>query len=134
MLEDIKGMDDLLADLDELTLVQGQQVLTKSLKNASTILVEEQEHLVPQRTGKLADNIRYQLTEKSASECISRIGPSRKAFYASFGNWGTRFQRGKHFIEQAWSNKNEEVYAVIRFELGKFIDKAMKKNRAIPIG
>lgn len=126
--EVIEGMDDLIRSLDKLTFVQSQQVLAKSLKNASIILAEEQEHLVPQRTGKLAGNIRYQLTEKSASECISRIGPTRKVFYASFGNFGTRFQHGLHFIEQAWSNKKEEVWAVIHFDLGKFIDKAMKKN------
>jgi len=131
MLEEIQGMDDLLADLDELTLVQGQQVLAKSLKNASIILAEEQEHLVPQLTGKLAASIRVQVTERSASQVYSRIGPTRRAFYAIFGNFGTRYQRAQHYIEQAWDNKKEEVWTVIRYDLGKFIDKAMKKSRAI---
>lgn len=131
MAEEILGMDDLLRDLDELSDLQAQQVLSKAMKNASIVLAEEQEHLVPRNTGKLANSIRYQITEKTASEVFSRIGPTRRAFYASFGNWGTRFQQGQHFIERAFENKKDEIWAIIRFELGAFIDKAMKKNQAI---
>lgn len=128
MAEDIIGMDDLLADLDQLTLVQGEQVLSKSLKNASVVLAEEQEHLAPRNSGKLQANIKYRITEKSATECYSRIGPTRRVFYAMFRNFGTKFQAALHFIEKAWDNKKDEVWAIIRFDLGKFIDKALKKN------
>lgn len=129
MPEEIQGMDDLLKDLEELSDLQAQQVLSKTMKNASIVLAEEQEHLVPQKTGKLASSIRYQITEKTASEVFSRIGPTRRAFYASFGNWGTRHQQGQHFIERAFENKKDEIWAIIRFELGAFIDKTMRKSQ-----
>lgn len=127
--EEIEGMDDLLADLDKLTFVQSQQVLSKSLKNASIVLAEEQEHLAPRDSGKLSNNIRYRITEKTASECQSIIGPTRKVFYAMFQNFGTKFIRSDHFVERAWDNKKDEVWSIIRFELGKFIDTAMRKNQ-----
>jgi HK97 gp10 family phage protein len=126
--EEIEGMQDLLDDLEELTLVEGQQILSKSLKNASTILAEEQQHLAPVKSGKLSNNIKYKITEKSATECFSRIGPTRRVFYAMFPNFGTKYIRGDHFIERAWDNKKDEVWATIRYELGKFIDKALKKH------
>lgn len=131
MPEEIKGMDDLLADLEELTLVQSKQVMSKALRNAAKLLAEEQEHLVPRDTGKLSRNINFTVTERTASEAIAKIGPRRKVFYAMFQNYGTKFQRpgDAHFVERAFDNKKDEAYAIIRFELGKFIDQAMRKSR-----
>lgn len=121
-------MDALMRDLDRLTFRQGEQILSKAGRRGGRLLAEEEEHLVPRDTGKLAANIKVNVTEKSATEVIINIGPSRKAFYASFRNWGTKYKRGEHFVERAWTNKNQEAYAVIKYDLGKFIDKALRNG------
>lgn len=124
----IEGVDELIAQLENLTYKQGEQVLSKSLKRGSQLISEEIQHRAPVRSGRLANSVRVKITEKSATEAIALIGPTRRGFYGSFQEFGTRYQDREPFVGPAFDAVNDEAYAVIAFDLSQEITKAIKKN------
>lgn len=121
----IEGVDELIAELDNLTLTQGKQILSKSLRRGLLLLAEEAEHLAPVLTGRLAANIVTAVQEHTATEAIGRYGPAQTAFYGLFPEFGTAHMIPEPFLEPSFENKIDEAEAVIRFDLDQLILKAI---------
>ena len=91
------------------------------------ILVNEARVLAPVDTGRLRASIGSKTGEgiyeinKSGSQVVGRIGS--KVVYASYQEYGTRFQSGKPYMRPAVERKGAE--AVKKIEEG--IDKVLKR-------
>lgn len=119
------GMDDVQEDLERLKLTDQRRILGTALKPGSQILVEELEHRAPRDSGRLANSMRFSLTERSATSAVSKIGPT--AWWGGFNEFGTRFMARQPFFTQAWDAKIDEAWAVVKFHLGELIAKALRK-------
>ena len=124
----IEGMDELIARLDDLTLVQSKNILARSLRQGGLLIAEEAEHQAPTRTGRLAANIVVAVQDQTASHAVARIGPAKSVFYGKFPEFGTAHQTSNPWMRPAYEAKITEALAVIAYDLERFILKAVKKK------
>lgn len=125
MAEDVYGMNDLLAQFGKMgDLVEQKKIIARAVRKGAMLIAEEAEHRAPKRRGKLAASEIVMVTEQTATEAIAKIGPSSKAFYGYFQEFGTIHNSPRPFLRPAWDAKIDEAIAIIAYMISKEIDEA----------
>lgn len=120
------------AELDRVLKLLPKQIGAKVLQGAvmagAKPIQEEAQRLAPRATGKLAANIirARPRRERGRARRVGAvlIGPSTRAFYGLFLEFGTSTIPAQPFLRPAFDAKAGEALARIGAELGKRIERA----------
>jgi len=97
------------------------KIATQALKPGMAVLESGAKKEAPVDTGVLRSSIGSEIVRGSGSEVIGKVGSSVK--YASFQEYGTRYQPGKPYLRPTL--KKEKNRIIKMFEKG--IAKALKR-------
>lgn len=110
MAEVVTGLPELFRNLDRLSLVGREEVLTKMGKSGAQILEVEMRALAPVDTGQLAGGITTRvLPESSADEVIVGVGPGKAEFYGLFIEFGTAHHAPQPFMAPALEARKKDI-------------------------
>ncbi len=126
IMPEVRGLDELLKKLDLLPYAVSKLVVARALRKGAEPIRAEAEHEAPRLSGRLQREEVIAVGEQTATEAIAKIGPSRKAFYGLFQEFGTAHQTPQKFLEPAFESKVSEATDVIGKELAAGIEKAMR--------
>ena len=119
---DFEGLDEINRALTQMAERAAAEVIGKALMAGAEILKVEVETRAPRLTGFLAGNILAKLKKKNRYNVEADVGPSKKAFYGKFLEFGTTRMSAQPFIFPSFQAKKEEIQAtiadVLRRELG----------------
>jgi HK97 gp10 family phage protein len=115
----LEGMDDLL---EKLQAIDGDVRRAKigALRIGAGIVkraIERHAHNFPEgySKGNIADNIVAVPSKTADGEMSMDIGPEKKrAYYARFVEFGTKFQRSRPFVEPAFQESKSEALEAMR--------------------
>lgn len=101
-----------------------RQLLTKGTRKGAEVIQAQQELTAPRDTGFLADEILIRIdgANSSAAEVVAKIGPSQKAFYGLFQEFGTAFHPAQPFIEPSLIAVQDEAIRVSGEVVGKGLE------------
>jgi HK97 gp10 family phage protein len=109
----VSGLDGLEQKLRDEPKKVAVKVLRKAAKDAAEIWVPAIEALAPELTGFLKSEIVEASKSKSGSEGGIQVlvGPSKRAYYATFREFGTRYQAARPFVRPAFEATKDQVLA-----------------------
>lgn len=124
----IKGFEELDRQLEKLSLVGQRAVLVKAVRAGAEPIRRQASDNAPKATGGLAGDIVTQLrtSENSIDQVVVRIGPTKKHFYGSFHDRGTKFLTATHWLMRAFEQQQGAATALIAETLKTEIAKALK--------
>lgn len=126
MAEEIEGINDLLAKLDDLELTVAKRLIARAARAGGAVIRDEAERRAPRRSGKLASEQVVVVSEQTGSHAIARIGPSKEAFYGLFQEVGTAFAPAQPFLQPAFDAALTEAQEAIAEALREGIEKLRK--------
>lgn len=116
----VEGLEELQAALAKFPK-QWQQMANQALKPGLVLLESEAKKEAPVDTGRLRASIGSEILRASGSEIVGKVGSSVE--YASYQEYGTRYQPGKPYLRPTLSRFGGKV--VKMFEQG--IAKVLKR-------
>jgi HK97 gp10 family phage protein len=128
MSETIIGLENFERLLKSMELFPQKQLLVAATKAGAELIREEGERRAPRDSGLLAEEESIQIKEAAADEVVARIGPSKKAFYGVFVEFGTVLMPARPFLTPAYETKKNEALKVA----GAHLAAAIIKRFAIP--
>lgn len=125
----IGGFDNLDKDLQELARVTQRAILIKGVRNGAIPIVAAVKSAAPKASGALAESISTQLMtrDNSIDQVTIRIGPTKKGFYGSFHDRGTKEITATHWFMNAFRGAMETAKSEMIRVLREQILKATKK-------
>jgi HK97 gp10 family phage protein len=105
---ELKGFDVLEQRLKSEPPKVARKVLRRAARDAGDIWVTAISDNAPELTGYLRANI-GENTHASTAGIEVVVGPGKKAFYAIFQEFGTRFQGAKPFVRPAFESTKDLV-------------------------
>ncbi len=142
----IEGAAELDRVLKLLPKAIGERVLANAVRAGAKIIRDEARAKAPVRVsgglirlgkksskGRIPGFLRANIITAKARRGTSsdsvtiHVGPSRKAFYGLFQEFGTRFHSARPFLRPAFDNNVEKAIKVIGIKLGKDIERAAVK-------
>ncbi len=125
----ISGFQELDAAFQELAYVAQRAVLVKAVRAGSEPIVSGAVANAPSDSGNLKSQITTQLmnSQNSVDEVVVRIGPTRKAYYGSYTDRGTKFIHAIHWMTRAFQQNIQAATDRIAEVLKVQIAKATKK-------
>jgi len=132
--EEVQGLSDMIASMNNLPLALGTQklILVRAAREGMEHTRVRMGELAPidesQSEHRLKENIITVISEQSATGCVARTGPSRKGFYGYFPEYGTTKQSPQPFARPAWDETQAQVLATIGTLIGNGIEKEMVKR------
>lgn len=121
----LQGLDQFDRALKQLSLVTQGQLLKQAVKKGAELIREEAENRAPRDTGTLAEEeiVSVVAGESNAFEATVKIGPSKKAFYGFFQEFGTAHHAAQPFLMPSFEEKQDEALQVVSDELRKAVEK-----------
>lgn len=116
----VEGLEELQKALQKFPK-EWQKIARQSLGPGMALLETEAKQLAPVDTSRLMTSIGSEIVRGPGSEIIGKVGSNVE--YASFQEYGTRFQPGKPYLRPALKRYKDKV--VKMFEEG--ISKALKR-------
>lgn len=125
----IKGFEELEQQFEKLKLVAQRAALIKAVRAGADPLRQEIANSAPKDEGGLANDIVTQLmtSQNSVDSVAIRVGPSKKHFYGSFTDRGTKFIHGTHWMMDAFHRQLERIKALMGEVLRDEISKGLKR-------
>lgn len=148
----LKGFDGIERALTQLPATVAKRLLTSSVRKGANVIAREMKARAPvrqdegvkvlirrgrnriavkgRRAGYLKASIGVRIKRAAAAAgvpLVLGIGPSSKAFWAGFQEFGTRHQPARPFARPALEAKSEEAVNVIAADLGPKIEAEFKK-------
>lgn len=134
----VKGLAELTAQLDDLGAELAAKALAQAARRAFKPVLESAQQLVPVRSGELMRGIRLAVKKPSTGDTIVRVGlriskgkgvggmpPARRWHFVEFG---TSHQAAHPFLRPALDRSAGRVLELLKVELAKSIEKALKKR------
>lgn len=119
------GFAELKSDLRRLSFANQQLALTRAARAGAKIVKARIEERAPRDTGKLAESII--ITQAGQKNDLNRvafeIGPSTKAFYGLFLEYGTAFISSEPFVGPSFEDVEDQVMNAIASQLRTEIDR-----------
>jgi HK97 gp10 family phage protein len=100
----IEGLSELSDKLATLAPAAAKRYLRRCGSKAAEVVLDAMGETVPVGIGILEESLIYKVkfTEADETTMEVKIGPTKKAFWGMFQEFGTRFQAGKHWMGRAW--------------------------------
>ena len=147
----MEGLEDTVANLDNLSKATGRNVLRRTLLNAGEPTADTAARLAPVERGILAFSVvvSTQLTRKHkaqergqvGSEVEVYIGPAAEQgalFYASHVEFGTVVAPAQPYMRPAWVSTKEDALRLIqqglKIEIGKAAARAERRAAKLAAG
>jgi HK97 gp10 family phage protein len=128
---EIDGLADLSDMLTTLAPRAAKRYLKKAADPAAQVVLDALKDTVPVGVGILEEELTYSTRFEDVGEdtvLTVKIGPKRSAFYGSLQEFGTRFQKGQHWMGRAWESCKDRVLSVFATEaLGILADLENRK-------
>lgn len=120
----ILGIDQLLSKLNNFSKKEVQAACRKAVYAGAVVHRTEARKLAPEKTRKLKRGFKitrstYQ-NNPTAKVVLKRLP---EMWYGSFQEFGTKFMKPKHFIEQAFKNVKEQMIQAAQEKLKDEISK-----------
>lgn len=128
MPEIIQGMAGFREKLKRMDYAVREKTLIAAVKKGGEVLRVEMEATAPRRTGKLAreEMVSVPRADSNAYEAVARIGPSRKAFYGVFDEFGTAHMVAQPFVGPSVERKGDEALGVAQEYVGDAVERATR--------
>lgn len=110
--------------------VAGKVIRSATLSGAG-IIRKEARRRVSVDDGTLKKSISSKLKDKSDTHVTYSVGPTNKAFYGTFLEFGTEHIRPQPFLRPAFDEKKNEAAKKIEERLMKGIEKEAEKIRNV---
>jgi len=144
----VDGLADLSRALTELPARTAKRYLTNAADPAAEVVEDAMRQTAPIHTGELAGSAmhvnRFSDGPGNSTALITRIGPSKEAFYGLFPEFGTKPGEGRtkksgrhwvhaatpalHWFQRAWESVQDKVLSVFATELlARLADMEAKK-------
>lgn len=133
----LEGLEQTVANLNELPKATGRNVLRRVLKKNAEPVADLAAQLAPSRTGRLSYSISvsFTLTRRHRRDKVNEaevyIGPASglgTLNYASFDEFGTIDTPAFAFMRGAWSAKQDETLSGITSDLKTEVERAAARN------
>jgi HK97 gp10 family phage protein len=108
-MSEILGLDTVLRNLEKLPFTLREKHMKKALRVAGEFLKERMRERAPDYTGNLRREITSTVAGTTAAEGVVRVGPSKKAWYAHFIEFGT----AGHAIQRKRARVLMDVYGTV---------------------
>lgn len=132
MSEDVVGLDELLKKMDNLPLVLQKTLIVRSLRKGAEPIRARAEELAPDDPttpgSRIKEGMMVTVTDQTADGAIAKIGPSRKAFFGQFEEYGTSRQAAEPFLRPAFDEQQDEAIRVLGEDLAEGIEREMSKR------
>jgi len=125
-LMNFKSLDRALKTLPD--RIAGKVIRSATLSGAG-IIRKEARSRVAVDDGNLKKNISSKLKNKSDTHVTYSVGPTNKAFYGTFLEFGTEHIRAQPFLRPAFDEKKGEAARKIEERLIKGIEREAEKLR-----
>lgn len=127
---EIEGLDELLGKMDGLPLVLQKNLIARSLRKGAEPIRAGAEQLAPDDPttpgSRIKEGMMITVSDQTAEGATAKIGPSRKAFFGQFEEFGTSHQAAEPFLRPAFDEKQEEAIRLVGEDLAEGIEKEMK--------
>lgn len=123
----VHGLKELQDALDKLPIEIQERTLRFALRKGANVIAEGAARRAPRDTGKLAEDIVVRTRKDRAKGLVAEIGPSKKVFYGMFQELGTSFHAAQPFLRPALDEEGEKAVKELGSELGKAIERAVKR-------
>jgi len=117
---EVEGLDELQEALEKLG-ADWKQYAGPALGHGLAAIVTDARKEAPVDTGRLRASIGSEILRTAGSEIVGRVGSNID--YASYQEFGTRYQSGKPFLRPALEKNRDRVVKL--FEKG--IDEALRR-------
>jgi HK97 gp10 family phage protein len=108
IITNISGLDELERTLTEGGKRAAKNFLRKVEKTAAKIFQSNAENTAPVDTGFLSDHINVSSRVQGDTLTV-QVGPSPKAFYGLFQEFGTEDQPAQHWLNRAFEESKDEA-------------------------
>jgi len=125
----LQGFKSLSRALKQLPDKVAGKVIRSATLSGAGIIRKEARSRVSVDDGTLKKSISSKLKDKSDTHVAYSVGPTNKAFYGTFIEFGTEHIRAKPFLRPAFDEKKGEAARKIEERLAKGIEKAAEKLR-----
>ncbi len=133
----IEGLSDLDAALTELPKATARNVLVRTLKTEAQPIADMASSLAPDDPATkppdlhtsiiVGTKVSRRAKKQKQSDVEVYVGPTTKAFYGQFDEFGTSRQAAKPFMRPAWDANWRAVLDGIKTALAAEIEKARKR-------
>jgi len=118
----VSGLAELEKQLREMAPAAAKTAVRRALKTAAELLQDRIEITAPYKEGFLAHNI-VETSSESGGLTRVEVGSTKQAFWASFQEFGTRFQRKQPFMQPAFDECAPQVLDDFQTNLKEEMDK-----------
>lgn len=132
----IEGLAELSELLTQESPKAAKRYLSKAAEPATEVVLDALKETVPVELGILEEELgseKHFEDDGTATVMTIKIGPKKDmaaSHYGSLQEWGTRFQRGQHWMTRAWESCKNRVLDVFATEaIGIEMDLENKKSR-----
>lgn len=123
---EIRGFDELLHAMQEseLTLVSRRRLIVKSLRAGGKVIEAEAKANAPVLTGELHSKISTSVIGQTAEGAEAHVGPTNKAYYGIFSEYGTSRQPETPWLGPSFDRKEQEAVETVAQVLGDGLEEA----------
>ncbi len=118
---EVKGMDELMRELDRLSDRASGRVQNAALRAAAEPILEDAVRNAPEDTGKGKQGLKISRPRKQRAERYVLVGIGRgdnsEIFYMKFHEFGTSKMKARPFLGPAYEKNKKRVLDIIRGEL-----------------
>jgi HK97 gp10 family phage protein len=130
--EVVKGLNDLLKDMEALPYTIQRKIIAKSLRVAAGPIREEAASLAPDDPetpgSRIAEAMSISVNDQTYTGAVARIGPSKYGFMGIFAEEGSKHQRKTPFLGPAFDSQEDRAYGLLADDLGDRIVAAFQKG------
>src|SRR5262249_11484930 len=123
-----KGFDELQEAFAALSYVGQKQTLARAARRGAEPVQIETPRQPPVHSGSLSQEIMIVVSEQTAEGVVAKIGPSKRAFYGSFVNQGTRFMAAEEFASSSLQDAGPEAIFRINETLRDEIERRLRRR------
>lgn len=138
----VRGFEGIYQSLKSLPEEIAAKAVRRAQFESAALIKDEAKRRAPAREGRIKEFVdRQAFRDKSSGKIFVRVGirkVSKKqlkrmkltadAYYATFVEWGTRFQRAQHFMRDAFVSTRDRWVAVYEEDLRKQVDSVLKSH------
>ena len=132
---EIKNLDAILAALKGLPDAVGRAAVSKVVRAASKIVLEQAKANCPVETGALRKSLTVRVTKKKKRNIISFSVLSSKGtfkaghYYGGYVEFGTKHRPANGFVRRAYESEKEQAKEYIEANLEKEVEAAVAREK-----
>ncbi len=125
---DLGGLSEALTTLAS---AEAKRMLSQVAEPCAQVFLDEMERTVPRDSGVLAEGMGWQkkwFEEGGSTVMRIEIGPLKPFYWGMFQEFGTRYEKGQHWMSRAFESVKEQALDVFAEGARKMVERIKARN------